>query len=85
MFSAEEMDKHFQEQESVNQAVYERAKTVLTPEQLAAFSSFHQSTQYAADRHGDGPQNVRNGEKAGCGCQPVNPNKLETRTGTGAG
>lgn len=51
MLSGEQMDKLLQGQEDANQKVYERAKAVLSPEQLDAFGAF-QTNQMSMMRMG---------------------------------
>jgi hypothetical protein len=51
MLSGEQMDKLLQGQEDANQKVYERAKAVLSPEQLDAFGEF-QTNQMSMMRMG---------------------------------
>jgi len=43
MVSEEAMDKHFKRQEEINQRVLERARTVLSEEQLAHFGKFQEN------------------------------------------
>jgi len=79
MMSEDKMNELFKQQEEMNQRVLERAKTVLTPEQLEAFAA-HQSIQLqiAAHGHEHGGENVRHTEigqlrARGSGCA-MNPN-----------
>ena len=51
MFSEEKMTKHFEEQEELNRRILERAKAVLTPEQLESLTSF-QNSQLQMQRFG---------------------------------
>jgi hypothetical protein len=51
MFSGEGIDKMLQSQETVNQRVYERARDLLSPEQLSAFGQF-QTNQFKMMRMG---------------------------------
>ena len=51
MMSEDKMNELFKQQEEMNQCVLERAKTVLTPEQLEAFAA-HQSSQLQMQRMG---------------------------------
>ena len=51
MFSGESAEKMFQSQETVNQRVYDRAKSVLSPNQLASFGRF-QTNQFQMMRMG---------------------------------
>jgi hypothetical protein len=51
MLSEEKMNKHFEQQEELNRRILERAKAVLSPEQLEVFNS-HQSSQLQMQRFG---------------------------------
>jgi len=51
MMSEDKMNELFKQQEEMNQRVLERAKTVLTPEQLDALAA-HQSSQLQMQRMG---------------------------------
>jgi cytochrome c1 len=51
ILSGEQLDKTLQDQEALNQKVYERAKAVLSPEQLDAFGAF-QTNQISSMRIG---------------------------------
>ena len=51
MMSEDKMNELFKQQEEINQRVLERAKTVLTPEQLDALAA-HQSSQLQMQRMG---------------------------------
>ena len=51
MFSDEKMNKHFEEQEQLNQRILDRARAVLTPEQLNSLASF-QTNQLQMQRFG---------------------------------
>jgi hypothetical protein len=51
MLSEEKMNKHFEQQEELNRRILERAKAVLTPEQLVALNN-HQNSQLQMQRFG---------------------------------
>ena len=51
MLSEDRMDEFFRQREAIDQRVIERAKAVLTPEQLTAFAT-HQSSQLQMQRMG---------------------------------